>query len=176
VLVTPPGAHRGPGFDSHPDRIDALKRPRQTRAKLREPRVLPGEFILIFVRVMGNWSDDVVFFYICRRMKRNSIATRWTGEFILFPVRAIGMTSCFVYYIQVAEIRKVRQVLRQSVGAEGWNLGDAPGVAIVDSFRHEVCVQVLRRSARRRRVRTLNSHRAIPKYPITTQLTLTCNH
>ena len=54
---------------------------------------------------------------------------------------------------QVAEIRKVRQVLRQSVGAEGWNLGDAPGVAIVDSFRHEIGVQVLRRSARRRRVR-----------------------
>jgi hypothetical protein len=106
-------------------------------------------------------------------MKRNSIATRWTGEFISFPVRAISMTSYFVYYIQVAEIRKGRQVLRQSVGAEGWNLGDAPGVAIVDSFRHEIGVQVHRRSARRRRVRTLNSHRAIPKYPITTQLTLT---
>ena len=78
--------------------------------------------------------------------------------------------------LQVAEIRKVRQVLRQSVGAEGWNLGDAPGVAIVDSFRHEVGVQVHRRSARRRRVRTLNSHTCIPKYPITTQLTLTFNH
>jgi hypothetical protein len=83
------------------------------------------------------------------------------------------MTSCFVYYIQVAEIRKVRQVLRQSVGAEGWNLGDAPGVAIVDSFRHEIGVQVHRRSARRRRVRTFNSHQVVPKYPITTQLTLT---
>ena len=32
VLGAPPGAHRGPGFDSHADRIDALKRPRQTRA------------------------------------------------------------------------------------------------------------------------------------------------
>ena len=32
-------------------------------------------------------------------MKRNSIATRWTGEFILFPVRAIScMTSCFVHH------------------------------------------------------------------------------
>ena len=49
VLGASPGAHRGPGFDSHPDRIDALKRPRQTRAELREPRVLPGESILIFV-------------------------------------------------------------------------------------------------------------------------------
>ena len=54
--------------------------------------------------------------------------------------------------MQVAEIRQVRQVLRQSVGVEGWNLGDAPGVAIVDSFRHEIGVQVHRRSARRRRV------------------------
>ena len=86
------------------------------------------------------------------------------------------VTSCLVYLLQVAEIRQVRQVLRQSVGVEGWNLGDAPGVAIVDSFRHEVSVQVLRRSARRRRVRTLNSHRGKPKYPITTQLTLTFNH
>ena len=51
VLGAPPGAHRGPGFDSHPDRIDALKRPRQTRAKLREPRVLPGESIFIFACV-----------------------------------------------------------------------------------------------------------------------------
>ena len=85
------------------------------------------------------------------------------------------MTSCFVYYIQVAEIRKVRQVLRQSVGVEGWNLGDAPGVAIVDSVRDEIGVQVLRRSARRRRVRALNSHQVVPKYPITTQLTLTFN-
>ena len=40
-----------------------------------------------------------MFFFICRLMKRNSIATRWTGEFILFPVRAISMlTSYFVYY------------------------------------------------------------------------------
>ena len=109
-------------------------------------------------------------------MKRNSIATRWTGEFILISVSAISMTSCFVYYIQVAEIRKVRQVLRQSVGAEGWNFGDAPGVAIVDSVRDEIGVQVLRRSARRRRVRTFNSHRGKPKYPITTQLTLTFIH
>ena len=76
---------------------------------------------------------------------------------------------------QVAEIRKVRQVLRQSVGAEGWNLGDAPGVAIVDSFRHEIGVQVLRRSARRRRVR-LTVTLAYPNNPITTQLTLTFNH
>ncbi|MDA9080101.1 hypothetical protein N9M16_01545 [Candidatus Dependentiae bacterium] len=39
-----------------------------------------------------------MFFFICRRMKRNSIATRWTGEFISFLVRAISMlTSCFVY-------------------------------------------------------------------------------
>ena len=78
--------------------------------------------------------------------------------------------------MQVAEIRQVRQVLRQSVGVERWNIGDAPGVAIVDSFRHEMRVQVLRRSARRRRVRALNSHQATPKYPITTQLTLTFNH
>jgi len=62
------------------------------------------------------------------------------------------LTSYFVLS-QVAEIRQVRQVLRQSVGVEGWNLGDAPGVAIVDSFRHEIGVQVLRRSARHRRVR-----------------------
>jgi hypothetical protein len=55
--------------------------------------------------------------------------------------------------LQVAEIRKIRQVLRQSVGVEGWNLGDAPGVAIVDSFRHEIGVQVHRRSVGRRRVR-----------------------
>jgi hypothetical protein len=61
VLVTPPGARRGTGFDSHAGRIDALQRPRQTRAELREPRVLPGEFILIFVRVTGNLTDDVVF-------------------------------------------------------------------------------------------------------------------
>ena len=61
VLGAPPGAHRGPGFDSRPDRIDALQRPRQTRAQLREPRVLSGEFILIFVRVTGNLTDDVVF-------------------------------------------------------------------------------------------------------------------
>jgi hypothetical protein len=108
-------------------------------------------------------------------MKRNSIATRWTGEFFLFIVRAIGMCDVVFCSSQVAEIRKVRQVLRQSVGAEGWNLGDAPGVAIVDSFRHEVGVQVHRRSARRRRVRTLNSHTYVLKYPITTQLTLT-NH
>ena len=78
--------------------------------------------------------------------------------------------------LQVAEIRKVRQILRQSVGVEGWNLGDAPGVAIVDSFRHEMRVQVLRRSAGRRRVRTFNSHQVVPKYPITTQLTLTFDH
>lgn len=65
VLGAPPGAHRGPGFDSRPDRIDAIQRPRQTstRAELREPRVLPGEFIFIFVRVMGNWNDDVVFLF-----------------------------------------------------------------------------------------------------------------
>ena len=75
--------------------------------------------------------------------------------------------------LQVAEIRKVRSsVLRQPVGVEGWNLSDAQGVAIVDPFRHEIGVQVLRRSARRRRVRTLNSHQVVPKYPITTQLTL----
>ena len=109
-------------------------------------------------------------------MKRNSIATRWTGEFILICVREISMYDVVFCLLQVAEIRQVRQVLRQSVGAEGWNLGDAPGVAIVDSFRHEICVQVHRRSARRRRVRTLNSHRGKPKYPITTQLTLTFNH
>ena len=106
-------------------------------------------------------------------MKRNSIATRWTGEFILFLVRAINVYDVVFCLLQVAEIRKVRQILRQSVGVEGWNLGDAPGVAIVDSFRHEIGVQVLRRSARCRRVRTFNSHRAIPKYLITTQLTLT---
>ena len=63
MLGAPPGAHRGPGFDSRPDRIDALQRPRQTRAQLREPRVLSGEFILIFVRViMGNSTDDVFLF------------------------------------------------------------------------------------------------------------------
>ena len=56
VLGAPPGAHRGPGFDSHPDRIDALQRPRQTRAKLRKPRVLPGEFILIFVLAVSMTS------------------------------------------------------------------------------------------------------------------------
>jgi hypothetical protein len=170
VLGAPPGAHRGPGFDSRPDRIYALQRPRQTSF------VLPGEFVLIFVRVMGNWTDDVVYFCICRRMKRNSIATRWTGEFISFIVRAISVYDVVFCSSQVAEIRQVRQVLRQSVGAEGWNLGDAPGVAIVDSFRHEIGVQVHRRSARRRRVRTLNSHRVVVKFPITTQLTLTFNH
>jgi hypothetical protein len=106
-------------------------------------------------------------------MKRNSIATRWTGEFILFLVRAINVYDVVFCLLQVAEIRKVRQILRQSVGVEGWNLGDAPGVAIVDSFRHEIGVQVHRRSARRRRVRTFNSHQVVPKYPITTQLTLT---
>ena len=32
-------------------------------------------------------------------MKRNSIATRWIGELISFPVRAISMlTPCFVCY------------------------------------------------------------------------------
>ena len=32
-------------------------------------------------------------------MKRNSIATRWTGEFISFRVRAISLlTSCFVHH------------------------------------------------------------------------------
>ena len=108
-------------------------------------------------------------------MKRNSIATRWTGEFISFIVRAISVYDVVFCSSQVAEIRKVRQVLRQSVGAEGWNLGDAPGVAIVDSFRHEIGVQVLRRSARRRRVR-LTVTLAYPNNPITTQLTLTFNH
>ena len=94
-----------------------------------------------------------------------------------FPYGQLDMYADVVFCSsQVAEIRKVRQVLRQSVGVEGWNLGDAPGVAIVDSFRHEIGVQVHRRSARRRRVRTLNSHLYIPKYPITTQLTLTFNH
>ena len=109
-------------------------------------------------------------------MKRNSIATRWTGDLILFLARAISMYDVVFCLLKVAEIRQVRQVLRQSVGAEGWNLGDAPGVAIVDSFHHEMRVQVHRRSARRRRVRTFNSHRVNPKYPITTQLTLTFNH
>ena len=87
-------------------------------------------------------------------MKRNSIATRWTGEFILFPVRAfISMCDVVFCLLQVAEIRKVRAVLRQPVGVEGRYFGDAQGVAIDDPFRHEISIQVHRRSAGRRRVR-----------------------
>ena len=86
-------------------------------------------------------------------MKRNSIATRWTGDLILFLARAISMYDVVFCLLQVAEIRQVRQVLRQPVRVEGWNLGDAQGVAIVDSKRHEIGVEVHRRSAGRRRVR-----------------------